>query len=99
MCYMSKCPYVPPHPWNVDFPHLQLRAKAFKFRNGPTALRDKVLSSTDAVGKLATIPVVVKIVNGVNKSGPARAVLEKVLGIHKDRVLPEYDSARFRRAA
>ena len=31
MCYMTKCPYVPPHPWNVDFPHLMLRAKAFKF--------------------------------------------------------------------
>jgi glycerol-3-phosphate dehydrogenase subunit C len=99
MCYMSKCPYVPPHPWNVDFPHLQLRAKAFKFRKGSTVVRDKVLSSTDALGKLATIPVVVKIVNGVNKSAPARAVLEKVLGIHKDRVLPEYDSARFRKVA
>ena len=32
MCYMTKCPYVPPHPWNVDFPHLMLRAKAVKFR-------------------------------------------------------------------
>jgi ferredoxin len=28
MCYMSKCPYVPPHPWNLDFPHLMLRAKS-----------------------------------------------------------------------
>ena len=34
MCYMSKCPYVPPHPWNIDFPHLMLRAKACKFRRG-----------------------------------------------------------------
>ena len=31
LCYMTKCPYVPPHPWNVDFPHLMLRAKAIKF--------------------------------------------------------------------
>ena len=30
MCYMTKCPYVPPHEWNVDFPHLMLRAKAVK---------------------------------------------------------------------
>ena len=22
MCFMTKCPYVPPHEWNVDFPHL-----------------------------------------------------------------------------
>src|SRR3954464_2767904 len=32
MCYMSKCPYVPPHPWNIDFPLLSLRSKAFNFR-------------------------------------------------------------------
>ena len=34
LCYMTKCPYVPPHPWNVDFPHLMLRAKAIKFGKG-----------------------------------------------------------------
>ena len=34
LCYMTKCPYVPPHPWNVDFPHLMLRAKAIKFEKG-----------------------------------------------------------------
>ena len=96
MCYMSKCPYVPPHPWNVDFPHLQLRAKAVKFRKHGARFRDRLLSSTDAVGKLATIPVVVKFVNAVNKSQPARAVMEKVLGVHKERVLPEYDGSRFR---
>ena len=31
MCFMSKCPYVPPHEWNIDFPHLMLRAKAKTF--------------------------------------------------------------------
>ena len=34
MCYMTKCPYVPPHPWNVDFPHLMLRAKAVRDQQG-----------------------------------------------------------------
>lgn len=96
MCYMSKCPYVPPHPWNVDFPHLQLRAKAVKFRKGEVKVRDRILTSTDAVGKLASIPVVVKFVNAANKSAPARAVLEKTLGVHRERLLPDYDSARFR---
>jgi glycerol-3-phosphate dehydrogenase subunit C len=99
MCYMTKCPYVPPHPWNVDFPHLALRAKAFKFRKGSVKLRDKLLSSTDAVGKLATIPVVVQVVNAANKTGIARGVMDRVLGIHKDRVLPEYASSRFRSIA
>jgi len=55
MCYMSKCPYVPPHEWNVDFPHLMLRAKAVNFKKGKTRFRDKLLSSTDTVGKLAGI--------------------------------------------
>ena len=34
LCYMTKCPYTPPHPWNLDFPHLMLRAKAIKFKQG-----------------------------------------------------------------
>jgi Fe-S oxidoreductase len=52
MCYMTKCPYVPPHPWNVDFPHVMLRAKAAKFRSHGVPFRDHLLSSTDAMGKL-----------------------------------------------
>jgi len=96
MCYMTKCPYVPPHPWNVDFPHLMLRAKAVKFRKGGVKFRDRLLSSTDAVGRLATIPVVVQFVNAANKAGPARALMQRALGVHKDRVLPEYAGAKFR---
>ena len=52
LCYMTKCPYVPPHEWNVDFPHLMLRAKAQRFKQGKTPLRDKALTSTQAVGNL-----------------------------------------------
>jgi Fe-S oxidoreductase len=99
MCYMTKCPYVPPHPWNVDFPHLMLRAKAVKFRKGGVRVRDKLLSSTDAMGRLATIPVVVQFVNAANKSGVVRGVMEKTLGVHKDRILPEYASTKFRGSA
>ena len=99
MCYMTKCPYVPPHEWNVDFPHLMLRAKAIKFRKGETGFRDKLLSSTDALGKLASIPVVVQVVNALNKNSAARGLMDSLLGIHKDRVLPEYDSAKFRSTA
>ena len=54
LCYMTKCPYVPPHEWNVDFPHLMLRAKAVKFKEGAVSVRDKLLTATDAVGKLAS---------------------------------------------
>ena len=99
VCYMTKCPYVPPHPWNLDFPHTMLRAKAIRFRKGEVRFRDRLLSATDALGKLATIPVVVHAVNAVNKSGAARSLMESALGVKKERWLPEYDSARFRATA
>ncbi len=95
-CYMTKCPYVPPHPWNVDFPHLMLRAKAIKFRKGEVGLRDKLLSSTDAMGRLNTIPVVVQTVNALNKNAAFRGILDNTLGVHKDRELPEYTARKFR---
>jgi Fe-S oxidoreductase len=98
MCYMTKCPYVPPHPWNIDFPHLMLRAKAVRFRKGGTPLRDKVLSSTDLVGSIAGIPVVNGVVNAVNRSALGRRMLDKALGVHPEAPVPEYhsDSGRSR---
>jgi Fe-S oxidoreductase len=96
---MTKCPYVPPHEWNVDFPHLMLRAKAVKYKQGKTNFRDKLLSSTDLVGKLASIPVVVQVVNTVNKTPATRKMMDSVLGIAAERQLPEYDSAKFRSTA
>jgi Fe-S oxidoreductase len=98
-CYMTKCPYVPPHPWNVDFPHLMLRAKAVKFKREGASFRDRLLSSTDALGKLATIPVVVQTVNALNKNGLARAAMEATLGVARQRELPPYASRKFRSAA
>ncbi|HEY1329786.1 MAG TPA: heterodisulfide reductase-related iron-sulfur binding cluster [Casimicrobiaceae bacterium] len=96
VCYMTKCPYVPPHPWNVDFPHLMLRGKAYRFRNGAISLRDRILTSTDRIGKLATIPVVVKAVNAANRNPAARGLMEKTLGVSAKTELPPYAEPRFR---
>jgi Fe-S oxidoreductase len=98
LCYMTKCPYVPPHPWNVDFPHVMLRAKALKFEKG-IKFRDRLLSSTDAMGKLAAIPVVAQTVNAVNRFKPARAAMQAVLGVHQDRELPPFAPRKFRSSA
>src|SRR5688572_15535286 len=95
LCYMTKCPYVPPHPWNVDFPHVMLRAKAIKFEKG-LKFRDRLLSSTDAMGKLAAIPVVAQAVNAVNRMPAVRGVMQSVLGVHKERELPPYAPKKFR---
>jgi Fe-S oxidoreductase len=97
MCYMTKCPYVPPHEWNVDFPHLMLRAKAVKHRQGKTAARDRILSSTDLVGRLASIPVVSSVVNTVNKTRAGRAVVEELFEVHPHAHLPEYHSKTLRK--
>ena len=88
LCYMTKCPYVPPHEWNVDFPHLMLRAKAIKFRKGDTRKRDRLITSTDAIGKFASIPVITQTVNAVNNSKAARKLLDKTIGIDADVLLP-----------
>ena len=92
MCYMTKCPYVPPHEFNIDFPHLMLRAKAARFRREGASLRDRTLAATDKVGKLAGIPVVAQTVNAFNKSGAGRKALESALGVHHQAPVPDYHS-------
>jgi Fe-S oxidoreductase len=89
---MSKCPYVPPHPFNVDFPHLMLRAKAIRFRAEGTTPRNRLLSSTDVVGRIAGIPVVAGLVNAVNGNQAGRLLLEKTLGVARDAPLPRFES-------
>ena len=92
LCYLTKCPYVPPHEWNVDFPHLMLRAKALGYKQGRGKLRDKIITSTDAIGRLASIPIVVNVVNAVNRNEHTRALLESALEIHAEARLPAYHS-------
>ena len=99
LCYMTKCPYVPPHPWNLDFPHTMLRAKAIKFKNGEVGAGERLLASTDTHGQFAGIPIVVQTVNALNKTKPVRQVLDGALGVHPEAWLPELATSRFRWSA
>ena len=99
LCYMTKCPYVPPHEWNLDFPHLMLRAKAIKFRKGGVKAGEKFLASTDVHGSFAGIPVVVQAVNAVNRTKFARKQMDGLLGVHPDAWMPELAAKRFRWSA
>jgi glycerol-3-phosphate dehydrogenase subunit C len=92
LCYMTKCPYVPPHEWNVDFPHLMLRAKAVRFKEEGANLRDRVLTSTDKVFGMASIPLVDITANAVNKSAGLRKVMESAIGLHHEAPVPEFHS-------
>ncbi len=97
MCFMTKCPYVPPHPWALDFPHLMLRAKAVRTRQEGVSLRNRALAATEAVGRIAGIPVVAQLVNAVNRSGAGRVLLEKTLGVDATAPVPQYHSRTARK--
>ncbi|MEE4143462.1 MAG: heterodisulfide reductase-related iron-sulfur binding cluster [Halieaceae bacterium] len=97
LCYMTKCPYVPPHEWNVDFPHLMLRAKAVKFREEGARLRDRVLTSTDTVFGLTSIPLVDVTVNAFNRNATFRKALDSAVGIHHEAPVPQFHSKTLRK--
>lgn len=97
LCYQTKCPYIPPHEWNIDFPHLMLRAKAVKFKQQGAKVSEKILASTDAVGKLASIPIVVNAVNAAGKNSLVRKSMDHMMGVHPEAAIPEYHSNTLRR--
>lgn len=97
LCYQTKCPYVPPHPWNVDFPHVMLRAKAVQFRKGEVGAARKMLTNTTGIGKLASIPVITETVNATNRSPTMRKLVKGMLGVHEKAEVPEYHSRTGRR--
>ncbi|MBC8301803.1 MAG: Fe-S oxidoreductase [Pelagibacterales bacterium] len=92
LCFMTKCPYVPPHEWEIDFPHLMLRGKAIKFNKSKTSFRDKLLTSTDLLGKLGSRKIIAPIINFFNNIKIFRILLEKILGIHRNAKLPKFSS-------
>lgn len=96
LCYMTKCPYTPPHPWNLDFPHLMLRAKAIKHKQGRVRGGETFLASTDVHGKFAGIPIVVDVVNAVNRTRTMRGLLDRNLGVHPEAWMPGLAEQRFR---
>jgi len=97
LCYQTKCPYVPPHEWNLDFPHVMLRAKAVQFKKGERKISHKLLSNTKVQASVATLPVVNNLVNASNRSKPIRKVMDKVLDLHPDAHLPDFHSNTLRK--
>src|SRR6202012_3610206 len=53
MCFMTKCPYVPPHSFDLDFPHLILRARAIEAKKGKTEFTQAQLAEMDRNGTAA----------------------------------------------
>ncbi|HYG85302.1 MAG TPA: heterodisulfide reductase-related iron-sulfur binding cluster [Azospirillum sp.] len=90
MCFMTKCPYVPPHEWDLDFPHLMLRYRAVdaKKRGVPFAVRQ--LIETDRNGKLGSL--VAPLANWASDvdNNMTRSIMEKVVGVHREAHLPKF---------
>ncbi len=99
LCYECKlciphCPYYPPHRWEVDVPRVVLRDRAARVKHaGKPGLRERILSSADAVGSLSSAAA--PLVNSLNESRAARVLLEKTLGVHRDRLLPTFSGETF----
>ncbi|MGP8233293.1 MAG: glycerol-3-phosphate dehydrogenase, partial [Methylovirgula sp.] len=95
MCYMTKCPYVPPHEFNLDFPHLMLRYRAVEAKKGEVKFADRELAKTDRNGALAAY--VAPLANFATDCAhnTARALLEKATGLDRRAFLPPYQSKSF----
>jgi glycerol-3-phosphate dehydrogenase subunit C len=95
MCFMTKCPYVPPHPFNVDFPHLMLRHRAVEVKNGKKDFTQRQLAEMDRNGRLAKF--VSPVVNWASSRGNSltRPAMEATLRIDRTAELPKFASRTF----
>ncbi len=92
ICFRTKCPYVPPHEFDLDFPHLMVRYRALEARLGKIGVAVHQLTKTDRNGRLGC--AMPGLVNWASKRSNAltRPVLEGVAGVHRDAELPCYHS-------
>ena len=91
----TKCPYVPPHEFDLDFPHLMLRYRTAQRKNGDTSKTANQLTRIDRNSKIGIFFsfFINWITNVKNKF--ARKVLEFFTGIDKRAILPKYNKETF----
>ena len=95
MCFMTKCPYVPPHEWAVDFPHLMLRHRAVQARKNGIGFVDGQLADTDRAGRLGTFAAGLANWATDETNTLTRPAIERFAGIHHGARLPRYDGETF----
>ena len=90
LCFMTKCPYVPPHEFNLDFPHLMLRYRAVELKKGEVGTAARQLTETDRNGKMAGL--MAPITNWASERGNSltRPVMEKIANVHREAELPKF---------
>jgi len=95
MCFMTKCPYVPPHEFNIDFPHLMLRYRAAQDKAGDTRWADRALAETDRNGQWARPVAGLANWAGKRGNGLTRPLMEAVAGIDREAALPKFHARTF----
>ena len=95
MCFMTKCPYVPPHSFDLDFPHLMLRYRAVEKQKQGVSFADRELTQTDRNGEIAKFVAPIANWATATENRFTRGVMEKVAGVHRDAALPSYASETF----
>ncbi|WP_455372139.1 heterodisulfide reductase-related iron-sulfur binding cluster [Limibacillus halophilus] len=96
MCFMVSCPYVPPHEFNLDFPHLMLRYRYAERVHGKTKEGlSAELTKTDRNGKLAAMAPGLANWASDTKNGMTRGLLEKVADVHREAALPKFHGKTF----
>lgn len=98
LCYQCKlcdvkCPYTPPHEWGVDIPRLLLRDKAVRVKEDGVSMQDRFLGNPDLTGKIGCKSA--SLANLANTNPIARRLMEAVVGVHRDRKLPEFHGVTF----
>ena len=95
MCFMTKCPYVPPHEFNIDFPHLMLRYRAYQDKQNKLPKVPKELAKIDRNANLAKVSSnLANWASGKNNK-VVRGTLELITGIDKDSELPRFEKKSF----
>jgi len=99
MCFLTKCPYVPPHEFDLDLPHLMLRYRAVALKNGQVPAMERQLTETDRNGKLACS------ISGISNwacscsNSVTRPVMQSVAGIDSRAALPEFNATKMTKRA
>ena len=95
MCFMTKCPYVPPHEFNLDFPHLMLRYRAAELRQGKVGFAERQLTKTDRNGRLAGMVAPLANWASATDNNLTRPLMEAAAGIHRQAALPKFNGKTF----
>jgi len=99
MCFMVSCPYVPPHEFNLDFPHLMLRYRAAELKHGKGSWSARALSATDRNGKLAGLMAPLANWAGATDNRLMRPLMERLADVDPAAALPAFHYETFSQQA